>query len=140
MSGDTNDLWEVRIRRDQAWHLDSKPKRLKTGLQGIAASLAGSRLAFDAGDVHSSIGMLQFDPNVPKPFGQLERIPGMMNAKLWNTSPDGASVAYKMGLWILSSDLATGEDQHFSFPNRDFGPLSNQLSKVLFVAGSPAAL
>ena len=66
-----SDLWEVRIRREGSWHIVTKPKRLRTGMRpDWTGSLAGNRLVFGAGDEHFSIGMLELNPNLPKPVGQ----------------------------------------------------------------------
>ena len=93
-AGESYDLWELRIGSDHAWHLDPKPKRLKTGVRpsDSSGSLVGRHLAFGAGDWHLSIGMLQFDPNVPTPVGQLERLPGMMDAELGGISTSGRNI------------------------------------------------
>jgi Tol biopolymer transport system component len=137
-------LWELRVRRDQAWHLDSKPKRLETGLNPDASvSVAGRQLAFGAGDWHHSIGMLRLGASVRKPVGQLERVPGMIDAALSGISPSGRNITYirspntdvQTGGYLRS--LATGDEEHFELPNEKiFQVFPTDGSQVLLVAGS----
>ncbi len=142
--GGSSSLWELRVRREQAWHLESKPKLLRADVKPSGlASLVGRRLAFTAGDWHRSVGMLRLDPNAPKSLAHLERAPGMMNAQLWDTSPDGRELAYfrypdQLGSYLRN--LGTGEERRLEVPGKSI--IASYLSKrpkMLVVAGSPSA-
>ncbi len=145
--GESFDLWELRIGRGQSWHVDSKPKRLKTGVRPTdsSGSLVGRHLVFGAGDWHLSIGMLQIDPNVPTPVVQLERLPGMMDAELGGISSSGSNISYvrytdthKGGSYLRN--LATGEEQYLELPNKNVFQLSpSDGPNALLVAGLPTA-
>jgi eukaryotic-like serine/threonine-protein kinase len=144
-AGGTVDLWELRIRKDRTWHIASKPKHLKTEMRPEwSGALSGNRLAFATGDQHLSIGAIKLEANVPKPVGELERIPGMRNALLLSVSPNGRDLTYirvdSTDLRSYLRNLETGEELTFDSPNkRVFAVCSNRRSKVLLLASSPAS-
>jgi serine/threonine protein kinase len=137
------DLWEVRIRREGSRRIVTQPKRLKTGMRPdyYTGSLAGNRLVFGAGDEHYSIGMLELNPNLPKPVVMLERIPGAMKAGFWDMSRDGSNITYDLdGSKGFLRNLETSKEYDFELPKKGIlglAPFSN--SKVLLTAGSYSA-